>query len=233
MSYLITQIFILLLAAALLGMVLGWYLTRIAAAGARNTLQAELMTAREELRGVQEARDAAVTAHDSAERERRLLSDELIDLRAQLAAAQAAPVQQADRPVALASLEAELEDCRASLAALSAPTSGNEQVAHTAAIANAAQAAAAGARSLMGDSGGAPDRPEGEADDLQRIKGIGPKIAGILADLGIRRYEQIAAWTPENVAWINDQLKFKGRVERERWIEQARALMESGSGPDG
>jgi NADH-quinone oxidoreductase subunit E len=71
-----------------------------------------------------------------------------------------------------------------------------------------------------------PSLPDETADDLQRIKGIGPKIADILQDLGIRRYAQIAAWTPDKVAWINDHLKFKGRVERERWIEQAKALIE-------
>lgn len=228
MTYLIAQIFILLLAAAVLGLALGWYLTRIAAAGARNTLEGRLKTTREELRGMQAARDAAVTARDGVERERRLLSDEIIDLRAELAAAQAASDGKNTDQEAVAGLEAELEDCRASLAALTAPASGNDQVADTTAIASAAQAAAAGAQRLMGSSGVVSAASEGAADDLQRIKGIGPKIAGILSDLGIQQYAQIAAWTPENVAWINDYLKFKGRVERERWIEQARTLMQTG-----
>ena len=69
------------------------------------------------------------------------------------------------------------------------------------------------------------DTGSGEADDLRQIKGIGPKIAGILEELGIRRFEQIAAWTPENVAWVNGHLKFKGRIEREKWIPQAEALI--------
>ena len=87
----------------------------------------------------------------------------------------------------------------------------------------AAQAAAA----MSDDAGAAPpvDDSSAEADNLQKIKGIGPKIAGILGQLGIRRFEQIAAWTPENVAWVNDHLKFKGRIEREEWIPQAKALI--------
>ena len=69
------------------------------------------------------------------------------------------------------------------------------------------------------------DDSSGEPDNLQKIKGIGPKIAGILDELGIRRFDQIAAWTPENVAWVNDHLRFKGRIEREEWIPQARSLI--------
>ncbi|MCW5587721.1 MAG: hypothetical protein KIS75_16430, partial [Chromatiales bacterium] len=66
------------------------------------------------------------------------------------------------------------------------------------------------------------------ADDLQRIKGIGPKIAGILQELGVRRFEQIAAWTPQDVARVNDHLRFRGRIEREQWVSQAQALLAAG-----
>ena len=45
-----------------------------------------------------------------------------------------------------------------------------------------------------------------------------------LHGLGIFHFRQIAAFTPDNVAWINRHLRFKGRIEREHWIEQARAL---------
>ena len=66
------------------------------------------------------------------------------------------------------------------------------------------------------------------ADDLQRIKGIGPKIAGILQELGIHRFEQIAAWTPQDVARVNDHLQFRGRIEREQWVSQAQTLLAAG-----
>jgi len=67
--------------------------------------------------------------------------------------------------------------------------------------------------------------PSGGADDLKRIKGVGPKIESLLHDLGVFTLAQIAAWTPENVAWVDRRLKFKGRIERERWISQAHALV--------
>ena len=62
----------------------------------------------------------------------------------------------------------------------------------------------------------------GEPDDLRKIKGIGPKLNTLLGELGIARYDQIAAWTPADVAEIDPYLgTFKGRIERDGWIEQA------------
>lgn len=63
----------------------------------------------------------------------------------------------------------------------------------------------------------------GSADDLKLISGIGPKIETILNDLGIYHFDQIAAWTPDQVRWIDDHLKFSGRIVRENWIAQARS----------
>lgn len=68
------------------------------------------------------------------------------------------------------------------------------------------------------------DAPEGDADDLRKIGGIGPKIEGILNQLGIFHYRQIAAWTKSEEAWIDSYLRFQGRVMREKWIEQAADL---------
>lgn len=65
--------------------------------------------------------------------------------------------------------------------------------------------------------------PEG-ADDLKKIKGVGPVLEGKLHALGVLTYAQIAAWTAEDVARVDEQLNFKGRIEREGWIEQAKAL---------
>ncbi|PTQ13060.1 hypothetical protein CLG96_02665 [Sphingomonas oleivorans] len=65
----------------------------------------------------------------------------------------------------------------------------------------------------------------GPADPLTRIKGLGPKAEARLAQLGITRFEQIAAWTPQEVAEIDAQLgPFKGRIQRDRWVEQATHL---------
>jgi predicted flap endonuclease-1-like 5' DNA nuclease len=69
--------------------------------------------------------------------------------------------------------------------------------------------------------------PKGKADDLTRIKGIGPKLAGILNEAGVWHYSQIAGWTSGEATWINGKIGFGGRVQREGWQAQARALAAS------
>ena len=66
----------------------------------------------------------------------------------------------------------------------------------------------------------------GKADDLKLIKGVGPKLEALCNKLGFWHFDQIANWTPAEVAWVDDNLEgFKGRVSREEWITQARDLM--------
>jgi predicted flap endonuclease-1-like 5' DNA nuclease len=67
--------------------------------------------------------------------------------------------------------------------------------------------------------------PRGTPDDLTRIKGIGEKLNGVLHSLGIYHFWQIAGWTPSQMDWVNDHLQFKGRIQRERWVEQAQTLL--------
>ena len=62
-----------------------------------------------------------------------------------------------------------------------------------------------------------------EADDLTEINGIGPVIAGKLEGLGITTFKQIADLTPEDVERVDSELSFKGRIDREEWISQAKA----------
>lgn len=69
------------------------------------------------------------------------------------------------------------------------------------------------------------ETPNGEPDDLTQIKGIGAKLSAMLNDLGIYHFAQIAAWSDADGEWIDDQLAFKRRVAREKWIEQAKALV--------
>ena len=65
----------------------------------------------------------------------------------------------------------------------------------------------------------------GEADDLRRIKGLGPKLVTLLAGLGVTRFAQIAAWDDAEIERIDAQLgTFKGRIRRDSWVEQARFL---------
>jgi len=65
----------------------------------------------------------------------------------------------------------------------------------------------------------------GESDALIQIKGLGPKAAERLAQRGIVRFEQIAAWTPEEAERIEGEIgMLKGRVARDQWVEQAGLL---------
>ena len=70
---------------------------------------------------------------------------------------------------------------------------------------------------------------DGKADDLKKIKGIGPKLEGVLNDLGVfYHFDQIASWTAAEVVWVDDRLKFKGRIDRDGWIAQAEKLAGEG-----
>lgn len=65
---------------------------------------------------------------------------------------------------------------------------------------------------------------EGGADDLKKISGVGPKLEELLNSLGFYHYDQIAAWTAAEIAWVDNRLKFKGRIERDDWMAQAAEL---------
>ncbi|WP_299587277.1 NADH-quinone oxidoreductase subunit E [uncultured Tateyamaria sp.] len=65
----------------------------------------------------------------------------------------------------------------------------------------------------------------GGADDLKMIKGIGPGLEKELNAAGVYHFDQLASWTPEEVAWADQHLvRFKGRVSRDNWVTQAQAL---------
>lgn len=70
--------------------------------------------------------------------------------------------------------------------------------------------------------------PDIAADDLSRIKGLGPKLRARLAELGVTRFEQIAGWSEEDLDALDPQLgAFAGRPRRDAWVEQA-ALLATG-----
>jgi predicted flap endonuclease-1-like 5' DNA nuclease len=73
--------------------------------------------------------------------------------------------------------------------------------------------------------------PQGEPDDLKRIRGIGPVIEKKLYDVGIFHFHQIAAFSDQNIRWIDNNLAFPGRVNREQWVSQAK-LLEMGVGTE-
>ena len=67
-------------------------------------------------------------------------------------------------------------------------------------------------------------RPKGEPDDLKKISGVGPVLEGKLHDIGVTRFDQIAAFTAKDLAKIDELLNFKGRAERDDWVGQATEL---------
>ena len=86
--------------------------------------------------------------------------------------------------------------------------------------------AAEDAVELMSAPGGLFSAPPAKADDLKKIKGIGPKIEGELNALGVYTFEQISKFTEANLAWADANLStIKAAPWRENWTEQAKALM--------
>ena len=61
-------------------------------------------------------------------------------------------------------------------------------------------------------------------DDLKKLSGVGPALEKKLVAAGITTFAQVAAWSDADVAAMNEKLSFKGRIEREGWIEQAKEL---------
>lgn len=69
----------------------------------------------------------------------------------------------------------------------------------------------------------------GKADNLKEIKGVGPKLEALLNSLGFFHFDQIAAWTEAELAWVDDNLEgFKGRATRDEWVAQAKVLATGG-----
>lgn len=69
----------------------------------------------------------------------------------------------------------------------------------------------------------------GKADDLKIIKGIGPKLEILCHSMGFYHFDQLANWTADEIAWVDQNLEgFKGRVTRDRWVPQAKAIVKLG-----
>lgn len=136
------------------------------------------------------------------------------------------------------------EDEGLSGAEVEAPRAVVEPAPAAAPKAGAAQAQARRDVGMMGEAGQAmkasvaavADQPvgmaaarAGGADDLKRIKGIGPKLETLLNSMGYFHFDQIASWTEKEAAWVDNNLKgFKGRVSRDNWVAQAQVLAAGG-----
>ncbi|MGJ5081231.1 cell envelope biogenesis protein TolA [Bradyrhizobium sp. HKCCYLS3013] len=154
-------------------------------------------------------------------------------------AAEAAAKAEADRLAAEAVAKAAAEaqrlaaetTAKAEADRLAAEAAARAEADRLAADAEAERLAAEVAASAAPDSPAAADdrppalpAPEGAADDLKLIKGIGPKNERILNDIGVHHFSQIAAWSPAHADWVGHHMAFPGRIEREHWITQAKLL---------
>jgi len=117
--------------------------------------------------------------------------------------------------------QALIDSTPAAAAAFAVPPAGEVMGGVAEVIAAAVQEEAADA----GSAEIAPGIPAKPADDLTRIKGLGPKLAALLGQLGVTSYAQIASWTDEDLVRIDSQLgSFAGRPARDQWVAQARLL---------
>lgn len=214
------QTVVFLLLAAALGFVIGWTIRgaregeRRRAAPRQGGADAALVDERDRLR----------TELAAAQEAQRQLEDSLVQLR-EVADARASRVRDLEQAEAgsrerIARLEQELSEARG---AGNRQGSSERTVIGPGAEPEAADAVAP-AEPVQGTPPPALSSPEGEADDLKRISGIGPSIEKTLHELGIYHFRQIAQFTPDNVAWVDQRLRFRGRIEREDWVGQASRL---------
>jgi predicted flap endonuclease-1-like 5' DNA nuclease len=232
-GFLMGEIWLLLLLAALLGLFAGWLIWGRRApedAGEADRLRAALEacnakgrdhTARiTALEGDLSAAKAA--ARESAAKAERAASAAAASASAAAVAAQAAPKAAASNGQApsAATKPAQAKAAKASSAApASKPDSRKAASAASDAAKETAPKAADKPKGLTKARGGKPD-------DLKLIKGVGPKLEALCNKLGFYHFDQIASWTEKEIAWVDDNLEgFKGRVTREDWVQQARDLM--------
>lgn len=109
-----------------------------------------------------------------------------------------------------------------------APKSAEESVSKSSKKAPAAKKASASGTATKSAGPERLSKPQGTADDLKLISGVGPKLEKTLNDLGFWHFSQIAKWKKADIAIVDDELRFKGRIERDDWVKQAKALAKGG-----
>lgn len=181
-GFLLGEIWLLILLAALLGLLAGWLIW-----GGRKDTVAAGGTGDADLRN----------ALNDCQRARAQDAQDMADLRAKLAKEEPAPVTASP----------------AAMAAEPVTEMPEAEAPQDAPVVEAARPAAL-------------DGPrDGLADDLKLIKGVGPQLEKLCNSLGFYHFDQIAAWTDAEIAWVDENLEgFKGRVTRDEWVAQAKDL---------
>ncbi len=249
-GFLISEMLLLIILAALLGLLVGWIVwgRRKGAAEEAARLRVDLDSCRADAKKCAADLKAAGTAltsakadldtcrSDAAEKDKRItaLERDVEKAEALAEAAEIAAMEAAAESVAVAeAVEADhgLHPVHPGSLDVAKPTPDPEPTPDADADAKdydgdgVIEGADEGVKpaTLKTARGGAPD-------DLKQIKGIGPKLEQLCNDLGFYHFDQIAAWTPAEVAWVDANLKgFKGRVSRDGWVAQAKVLAEGGT----
>ena len=169
---------------------------------------------------------------DSCEEKDAIINDLRAQLRKAENRAQKAPVVQLDQSVRIKELEAEI--ARLKLDSKSLAESANQIREHKLTIDAYRTKLANTKNQLYTQRIQAPAANNGDyiptlvphdKDDLKLIKGVGPKLEGMLNDLGIFTFSQIAAWSQQDIDQISSQLgSFQDRITRDDWVEKAREL---------
>ncbi len=112
------------------------------------------------------------------------------------------------------------------------PYNGGATATPTDKVVSKKAAPTAGKPAEVGDEAGegkpAAVKKPAQPDDLKLISGVGPKLEGVLNGLGIYKFDQIAKWSKVECDWVDGYLNFKGRIERDDWVNQAAVLAKGG-----
>jgi len=205
----------------IVGLVIAWLFFERRDAASRESMEAGW---KKKLEHVEAEVKRADAAHDETKERLRQLQQEKLPAPAATAPSTPAP---SPAPATSPASEQPLSDAEriaqakrridAKLAQLPAGSSARKRL-------MAERAALEGAAAKPADEAPLFTPPPEQPDDLERIRGIGPVLRQRLNKLGITTFAQIAAFTEDDLKRIDEVLDFKGRIVREGWVEQAKAL---------
>ena len=201
MSYLLTQMFLYMLATFILGLILGWLIWRYGQSSSGD--------------------------YDAMLAERNALAKERDDLKVNLDACRTRSAKERETLEALRNDKIDLQN---RLDGMTVKANAMPKVAPAAAVAAVATAAPAKAPAKAAPAKASkPESLKaargGKADELQLINGVGPKLEKLLHSLGYFHFDQIGAWSKSDLAWVDENLEgFKGRATRDKWVPQAKVL---------
>lgn len=209
-GFLISEMVLLILIAALLGLLIGWLIWGRRGAAASAEAEADAATARQEASTARSTAARLQDELDACNRAREGADQKIQALESAAAGASASPA-----PIAAPEPAPELASDP-----VESDTGGDQDFDGDGVVEGTDE----------GTKPAALDGPrDGQGDDLKQIKGIGPKLEKLCNSLGFWHFDQIAAWSSDEVAWVDANLTgFKGRVSRDNWVAQAKTLAQGG-----